>query len=282
MKLEFEVPAIAAALFAALVWLAAGAARWARGPRAQPEALAFLRLVWPLVAGGLAVAFVAGWALQESDPSDEFISASIMVVALGAGLVALRAASRAWIALRRASHLQPPIATVGLLRCRTTVSEAFRSSAAPEVLAAALAHEAAHATGRDPLRILFAGVAADLQWPVPGARARLKDWHHALEVRRDDEAVASGASPSALAESIVLAARLTGGVGAVGAAVTGDGSGIALRVRRLLARQQTGPLASERSSSRVWVAVTVAALVAVWAGYCFGDPLLTLLPGVGR
>ena len=79
-------------------------------------------------------------------------------------------------------------ATVALLRPRVVVCETFGAQLDEHALAAALAHEQAHARHRDPLRIWLAQIVTDLQWPLSGARARFEQWLFALELARDEEA----------------------------------------------------------------------------------------------
>lgn len=284
MALWLVFSTTAAALCTAVVWLAAAGAR----PRPEhdgSERAAWWRLSWPVVAGALVFAFLAGWALREPDPADEQVELGLCAFALIAVTVLARALLRADRARRAARRAWAPIATVGLFRCRTMVSDAFRRSAAPEVLAAALAHEAAHARGRDPARIWIAQLIADLQWPIPGARQRLRRWALALELRRDDEALAAGASPPALAESIVLAARLRcASRGRLQAAMTGAGDGLALRVRRLLALSPGYGSRARRRLHGFWTGLCCVAGIAAagWLGVVFGDAVLGWLPGIQR
>ncbi len=281
MALELIFPIVALALFAIVVWLSA---LGAPGGAGLGERRAHLRLIWPLFAGALPIAFLVGWVIQEDEPADEYASAGMCILAAFAAAVLGRALVRGGLSLYRSARPSVPIATVGLFRCRTVVSAEFRAAAGPEVLAAALGHEGAHARARDPLRIWLAQLGADIQWPIPGAHRRLKDWLRELELVRDDDAIASGASPTALAESILLAARLEQGQpGMAGASVAGDGSGLEVRVRRLLSAEAGG---TTPRSSRLERVVRLACLVAipavVWLGVKYGDPVLALLPGVGR
>lgn len=281
MPLWHVFPVVAFALFGVVVW-ASAAGRSERKQARTTELRAWWRLMWPLFAGTLVVAFLAGWALQEPDPADEWVTFELFLLAALVWTIMLRAFARAFRSVVSARCFQAPIATVGLFQCRTVVSEAFEKAASPEVLAAALAHEAAHMRGRDPLRIWMAQLAADLQWPIPHARRRFRSWAHALEMQRDDEAVLSGASPTALAESILLAAKLcTSRKAHPTAAITGQGDGLGLRVRRLLADQ-----AARRPACPPWFWIRTACLatIAVSAalGAAYGDAFLLLLPGVSR
>jgi hypothetical protein len=277
---------IGAALAGAAVWAAAaGSTRQdAGGASLLSEASALRRLMWPPFAGALVLAFLTGWALREPDPADEWVALEVYVLAAVTGGVALRALVRAVVAALARLDARTPVVTVGLLRCRVIVSDAYRRAAGPAVLCAALAHETAHARGHDPLRIWLAQLAADLQWPVPGARRRLHDWLLALELRRDDEALASGVSPTALAESILLAARFRSGITTLpAAAITGTGtSGIALRIRRLLASDAGAPASGHDCARHVPLLCSVALVVAGLLGAWYGEQLLVVLPGVWR
>ena len=224
---------------------------------------------------------MAGWVAQESNPSDELVPRALAIPAGLVGLVVMRAGLRATrSALRKSSDL--PIATVGLLRPRVVVSEEFRAAANPSVLSAALAHEEAHRRARDPLRIWGARFVTDLQWPLSGARARLERWHLGLELRRDDEAIRAGASPTALAEGLLIAAELirSESLGGAAAAMTGDGGGLALRVRRLLSNE-----AGARDGGREgtwWGSWAVILGAFALLGAAYGDAFLLLLPGASR
>ncbi len=242
------------------------------------------RSMWgPLIAGGAALAFFAGWAIVEPSPADEHTPILAEGLSLLAGLVIARALLRACRSILGAHGSRPAIATLGLFRCRIVVSDAFARAASPEVLAAALAHEAAHARHRDPLRIWLAQLATDLTYPLGGGRARLSRWLFALETERDDEAIRDGASPTALAESILLAARLDAGVGTTAAArIIGDGHQLALRVRRLLAADAESRARAGAHGAPRWSLLVPAALMAsLTLGALYGDAILALVPGVG-
>jgi hypothetical protein len=239
------------------------------------ERAAALRLVLPVFPAVLAWVFVLGWGLQEPNASDERIGLVWVVAALTFGAVLVRATLRAVrsAGLRRIGAA----ATVGLLRPRIVVSPALRARLDTDALAAAVAHEAAHARHRDPLRLLFAQFVADLQWPFAGARRRLAEWREALEYARDDEARRGGARGDDLAQAILAAASLQSR--AEGAALTGDDEGARLRhrIERLL-----GPIPVVREEPRRWWALVTPLLFGIGAaGVVFGDDVLRLLPGVG-
>jgi len=282
MEREYLLTITAFAFGGAVVWLLALPAGWAWLSVRGPERVAWWRLVLPLLGGAVVLAFLVGWATQEADPADERADAFLYLLAVLSASVVIRASVRATKALRHGTGAHVPIGTIGIVRPRIVVTPEFRESVSDDVFAAALAHEAAHARSRDPLRIWLAQLAADLQWPAPGTARRFAEWLVALEAKRDDEAVSSGISGEALAEAILTAARLHR-VGAVGviANAHGAGEGVAWRVRRLLAD------AGGRSSSRArapWLApLSCCALIAgaLWLGIHFGDAVLGVLPGIG-
>jgi len=285
MEREALLFLIAVALFGTVTWSCAALARGAhRAQEISPERASW-RLLWPLAGGTMMVAFLVGWALQEPDPADEWIGQGMAVLAGFTGIIVLRALMRACMSLRRALEAEPIIATVGILRTSIVVSEPFRRAASAPVLAAALAHERAHARARDPLRLWLAQLACDLQWPIPGARGRLEDWQLALELRRDEEALALGVSPTDLAESIVLAARLsTPQAAGCMSAITGGGGGLAFRVQRLLDAGPRSLAARPRPGLvRRWTLLALGlACCFLWLGYAFGEATLAIMPGVLR
>lgn len=280
MEREALLAVSAAAFFGIVVWMVALPAGWTRLRIRDAEKLAWWRLVLPLFAWGLVLAFFVGWALQEPDPSDERVGTAFHLLAALTGLIVLRALVRSMQALRGNVQTQVPIGTVGLVMPRIVVSAEFRQAASQDVLAAAMAHEAAHVRHRDPLRIWLAQLAADLQWPVAGTARRFSAWLLALEAERDSEAVASGADADDLAEAILAAARLQRGHRArLCANATGAGEGIAWRVRRLLSAEP-----SEHVRCRSWTTAASSiglVIVASFLGFHYGDVALRMILGAG-
>lgn len=271
-----------AAFFGLAVWVSAAAVDRIAFGKVVGERRAWWLLIAPIFPGLMAINFLVGWALQESDPADEWAGALTWLVAVWMTAGVVRALIRALAALRRPRPQELPIATVGILWPRVTVAEHFVAATSPEGLSAALAHEAAHCRAYDPLRIWLAQLLADLQWPLPGAGLRLQRWLLALEMRRDDEAIAAGADPTALAEAILVAARGVGGrVLSPGVEGAGDGSGVGHRVRRLLASPEV-PGGQGHTASRVGLALAVPVLsgTLLWLGFAFGEGILRALPGV--
>lgn len=178
--------------------------------REAPSALAAERSAWwalwrPLLPGGLVLAFLLGWALQEPE-SAEALHAWAYLCATPIALLWGRASIRAW---RSGSARTVSLAgTVGLLRPRVVISPELRAALDEAALQAAIEHEHAHARHLDPLRLWLAQLATDLQWPARSAQVRLARWREVLELARDEEACAHGASGPDLAAAVVTAARL--------------------------------------------------------------------------
>jgi len=286
MEREALLVIVASALFGVVVWfLALPVGRlWPRASEPEPEPLAWWRLVFPLFAGFVVLAFLLGWAFQAPDPADKRAGIAFHLLAVFTLVTVMRAIVRSLSALRSNACARFSVGTIGLLTPRIVVSEEFRRMAPATVLLAALGHEAAHARGRDPLRIWLAQLAADLQWPIPGTGQRLSAWLLALEVQRDDEAVANGASPEDLAEAILTAARLhCAPTTRLHAGATGSGEGIAWRVRRLLSLEaHRGSTFSPRGVRGIRIICFVLVVGAVWLGLAYGDAALGALPGMGQ
>lgn len=268
-------------VLAGLVLIVCGALAWAPGilPAAngRSERATWWRLWGPLLPAAAALALLVGWAAQEPSTTDELLRPVAALAALPVALVWARAAWRAARALT--ARVDAPAAVVGLLRPRVEIDARLAAIVSPPGLAAARAHEEAHARHRDPLRIWLAQLATDLQWPFGGAAARFAAWLDALELARDDEARRAGARGEDLAEALVGAARLasTSARPAAFARLDGPGGALAARVERLLA-----PLEAQRPARRrtVALAVTATLLVAAWLGFAHGDLALRALPFV--
>lgn len=282
MEREAVLVTVAAALCGLVVWLSALPVGRAWPRTRHPEHLAWWWLVLPLFAGGVVLAFLLGWALQEPDPADEHVGIPLYLLAVLTGGIALRAIIRSAKALRSSARAKIPIGTIGLVKPQVVVSDDFRRIASGDVLAAALTHETAHVKRRDPLRIWLAQLAADLQWPIPGTARRFSAWLLALEAERDNEAVASGAAAEDLAEAILTAARLQCGASTgLAANAAGGGDGIAWRVRRLLSPDVSGGTIAPRRAFLITRASCTAVVIgAVWLGLTYGEAVLSVLPGM--
>jgi len=169
------------------------------------ERLCWLRIWLPLLPAAITLAAVIGWASREPEDAEglpwwmlaAFVLLSVPLVR--AVLRALRAA------LAKPSGIV--IGTAGLLRPQVLVAPAFEQTIEPEVLRAALEHEAAHVRHLDPLRLFIARFASDLQWPLRAPQARLAHWRNALELARDEEARRRGTDGADLAAAVLAAAQ---------------------------------------------------------------------------
>ena len=233
-------------------------------PRRSDDVVRSERALWraitrPLAAIGLVVATIIGWALQEPRHAEVLRSPLLLLAALVA-FVWVRAAVRAGFSLR--TPADEPAMTIGLLHPRIVVSTEFAAAIDRDVLAAVIAHEAAHARHRDPLRIFIAQLATDLQWPSRQAHTRLDDWTSALEMARDDEARSSGADGADLAAGIVAAARIKQTTSGAVARLTG--AQLVVRIERLLRPlSHHGAGSPSRTTGIIW-------LVALGAAVAFG------------
>lgn len=201
----------------------------------ESERHAWLQLWIPLVPGALVIAMLLGWALLEPDNA-ESVPWPVAFAALPFATLLVRALVRAVRALLRDPGDGPAV-TVGLLRPRVTFSPRLVARLDPAALSAAEQHELAHARHLDPLRIWLAQLATDLMWPWPAASRRFRQWLHALELARDEEARMAGAHGEDLAAAIVAAAQLRVGrspASTLVAGLLGNEAALKERVRRLL------------------------------------------------
>ncbi len=283
MDREVVLFVLAAVFVGAAVPLGSLAASMVAGDRddSQPgrtlERRALRRVLLPLSPAFLALAALFGWALVEPDDAER-VPWSAFLVAVPVLFVWLRAAVRAVRALK----VRPvrSAATVGLFRPRVVVCDNFHEQLDGRAVEAALAHEEAHARHRDPLRIWLGQIATDLQWPLPGARARFEHWLFALELARDEEArvMVDGAD---LAAAVLAAARVEQPAPFAFAGIASAGAAMRLRVERLLA-----PMPADSRERSVWlvgVALAIAAVVlALLVGAGFGEALVRQVLGWGR
>src|ERR1044071_5786870 len=93
--------------------------RCARSGR-RMEADAWRRIWLTMLPAGVALATLSGWALQEPGETDERLLPAAAFVAIPIGVLWLRCALRACLALRSPREA-PPIATVGLLTPKVIV-----------------------------------------------------------------------------------------------------------------------------------------------------------------
>jgi hypothetical protein len=244
----------------------------------QLEARSWRRIWLTVLPAAIALAAMFGWALQEPSVTDEELLPTAVLVVIPFGLLWLRCAVRACLALRRPREM-PPIATVGLLRPRVVVAGQLDGALDPDALRAALAHEHSHVRHCDPLRIWLAQIATDLQWPSPWARRRFDHWLIALELARDEEARLDGVSGEDLAAAVVAVARMPRPrAHAAVASLTGREMSLASRIARLL--DPVPPGGGQRSIvlSLAVLAVLVASVV---LGANYGDYMLRAMPFIG-
>lgn len=229
------------------------------------------RRVWiPLAPMVLVLGALAGWAALEPDNS-ELVPRSLLLLSLPCAFVWTRAIWRAVKVLRRRPAVRAA-GVIGLWHPRIVMSDQFRARVDELAAVAATAHEAAHARHRDPLRLLLAQFATDLQWPSARATERLRAWMRVVEFARDDEARHSGVEGADLAAAIIAAVKLYD-TDRFAPALVGDRADFETRIRRLLAPM---PPDEEVPSSALTLVVAAApALIAIaFAGALFGESLV--------
>ncbi|HEV3115215.1 MAG TPA: M56 family metallopeptidase [Candidatus Binataceae bacterium] len=243
------------------------------------ERRAWRRLWLPFAPALIILATLAGWALREP-ASAERVPNFLLWSALPFAALFVRTA---WRALRSLASPDKGIAvaTVGVLRPRIVISPRIVTALDRDALAAAIAHERAHARHRDPLRLWLAQIGTDLLWPWPAAHSRLVSWKRALECARDDEARRTGADGPALAAAILIALRLTrADTPSSGATLCGDEAFLKRRVLRLL--QPLNTAAPRPKPSSLWrvVPALVAISLAILAGSAFGEGVVRAFFGL--
>ena len=269
------VLSVLVALAAVALWCSALIAGLGRTQRASSEATAWRRLLRPLAAPALVFAAVMGWAVADGDEC-EAVGVTLTLLAVVAAAVILRALVRA----ARAARVKEPIVagTAGIRRPTVCVSPELCSLLGEPALAALLAHERAHARHRDPARQLLAQLVTDLQWPFPGARQRLVAWRQALEVARDDEALAEGADAADLAHAIVTGARFARSAGCRSRR-RADSSAGARPSRTACGGCWAGSPPRPRSGTGIsfWFAASVGLALSLLVGMTAGDELIESL-----
>jgi hypothetical protein len=173
----------------------------------------------------------------------------------------------------RVETAAPIVALAGSRRPRLFIASSVLDGCEPCLVAAMAAHEVGHWRSADNVKRLMLEGAAD---PLPlfsSGRRMQEEWESASEESADDDAIASGARPEDLAESLVRVARLASRSpipDSAGAAAFYRGEALERRVRRLLAaparlaRQasglgRTGGLLLLLTAS-AWLAVTPGVL----------------------
>jgi Zn-dependent protease with chaperone function len=185
-------------------------------------------------------------------------------------------------AVRVVDDAEPFIAVIGAWRPCIVATESVRAACWPEEFREVLAHEAAHVTARDNLKLLLLVAAPDaLAW-TPLAATLTARWRDAAE--RDADQCATGHDTVrrlALASALIKVARLFTSPGrsrpALGMAVAADD--VPGRVRRLL-----GPPAQPLRAVILRVLAGVAVLIPLMAlpRYALVHEFLEQLVGFGR
>lgn len=244
------------------------------------SALGFERIAWrrvclPVAPATLVAASLCGWALVEPDPMPEGAPPLVILMSAPLAVVFARAVVRAGWSLF-GDRRDPGTATVGLLRPWILFSPHLAKALDDRQIEAALAHERAHVRHRDPLRILLAQLATDLQWPWPQARVRMERWLLALELARDEEARAAGVEGADLADAILATARFSRHLNLPAATLTGQASALKDRIDRLLTplTETTGVQARARG---VLPTAAVTLLSALAFGALFGEQVVRAL-----
>jgi hypothetical protein len=250
-----------------------------RSAESALEPQAWRRLWRPLLPAALILAALGGWALNE--PADaERVPDYLLWIALPFTVIFARALWRALHALKNPAADQAA-ATVGLLKPRIFISEQITATLDPDALAAAVAHEQAHARHRDPLRLWLAQIGTDLLWPWPAAQSRMVCWKQALELARDDEARHDGAAGPDLAAAILTVLRVSG-ASAPSAAATlgGEEAFLKQRVARLLQPLAADSTRPPRNALWLPIAVLLGITLASLAGTVFGEGAVRVLFGM--
>ena len=150
----------------------------------------------------------------------------------------------------------------GLLRPTVVVSSSLARSLNPGPLAAVLAHEAAHARNRDPLRQILGYTIARGLWVVPAARRGAEHLRLRFELAADRVAVGF-AGRRALAEALLA---LHAEPRSRSYAVSGSGSALAERIDALVTGSDPPPLRLERQVVvRSIVGLALSSLIVVLA-----------------
>jgi len=238
------------------------------------ERIAWRRVWLPVAPATIVAAWLCGWALVEPDPMPEAVPALLILMSVPLAMVFARALIRAGWSLF-GDRGDPGTATVGLMRPWILFSPHLARALDDRQIEAALAHEQAHARHRDPLRILLAELATDLQWPWPQAGVRMRRWLFALELARDEEARAAGVEGADLADAILATARFNR-LSLPAAALTGEAAALKDRIDRLLAPLKDTPRLQARTSGALPTAA-LSLLSAFALGALFGEHVVQAL-----
>jgi Zn-dependent protease with chaperone function len=242
------------------------------------ERRTWLRMWAPFGPAVIVFAALCGWALVEPKRAEP-VPTCLLWATLPFGAVMTRAAWRALWSLA-GSHQDLAVATAGFFRPRIIVSPRIAETLDQHALAAAFAHERAHARHRDPLRLWLAQLGSDFLWPWPAANWRFLCWRQALELARDEEARLSGVTGPDLAAAILASFRCSRGrASSNAAALGGDESFVEERIARLMRPLETET--PQANKSVLWLfALAGGAILAVLLGSEFGERVVGTLLAV--
>jgi Zn-dependent protease with chaperone function len=239
------------------------------------ERRAWRRMWVPFRPAVFIFAALCGWALVEPARAER-VPTCLFWAAVPFGVVLARAAWRALWSLT-SSHQDLAVATAGFFRPRIILSPRVAAALDERALAAAFAHERAHARHRDPLRLWLAQLGSDLLWPWPTAYGRFLHWRRALELARDEEARLNGVAGPDLAAAILAAFRCHREDASLSAATLGgNASFVEERIARLMRPLETE--APQANTSALWLlALAVGVMLAVLLGTEFGERVVGTL-----
>jgi hypothetical protein len=278
-------------------------ASWA--PRNAANLLFSIHML-PFLLACVTALGVALPAFLEFEPraTRELLSARLVLLATGGALALVGMAVRgirAWLAtthtvaqwrtcstqihvpglsipVHRIEHDSPFMVVAGLLRPRIFVGRSIMQALAPEELAAALAHEKAHARSFDNFKQLWLKITRLPKFAArfaPGQAA----WAGLSEMAADEDALAEGTSPLDLSSALIKVARLERyrpHVGLVACQFLPDGPANALELRAARLEQMLASGTSAAAKGFNWRLITALAVVA--AGLLYVTCLSSLLP----
>lgn len=175
--------------------------------------------------------------------------------------------------IRVVASLPTPALTAGIIRPLIYVSRELPDILSRQELIAVLAHEGAHLTRRDPMRLsLFRFLACTLFW-LPALRHLAEDMADEAEVLADDEA--RQGRPLVLATALLALAGLASNRALPGTVGFANPSLLERRVRRLTGEQ----VVAHTHLTRISLLSAVAALLLVWtSGMAAAAPLTRVAP----
>lgn len=218
-------------------------------------------LFWMFAFAGLAIGGRGIWRLVSTLRATERV---VRVWSLGAKPVKLEGID---CPVFRVETSAPIVALAGARNPRLYIASSVLDGCEPDLVAAMAAHEVGHWRSSDNVKRLMLEGAGD---PLPlfsDGRRMLEEWESATEESADDDAIARGARPEDLAESLVRVARLASRAAIPQAAVAAAfyrGEAFDRRVRRLLAApaRLAGRASGLGRTGGLFVLLAAAALLA--------------------